>query len=92
LQELITSSEFQDWKIFYSIEPPRTVRAQYEAASICAAIVNVNRDKHHSPAKLQDFLVEFKRREIGEGTSAELLEKKMQAWHAMITGAKGDVK
>lgn len=80
LQELISSREFIEWKIFFKRNPPRYLRAQYEAASICAMIYNCNKTKGRS-GKLQDFLVKFKApRSVSNRPSPNEVKKKLESW------------
>ena len=57
-QNEIDSREFAEWVAFESIDPGGTTRSDWQAASICATIVNSTRTKG-SPAKVKDYLLEF---------------------------------
>ncbi len=60
LQE-ISWDEFLEWIEYASLEPFDETRADYRAASICALIANVNRDRRSRPSPFQvsDFLLLF---------------------------------
>ena len=57
----LTLDEFRRWRAFAYLEPWDETRADYRAASIVWAIVNMNRDakKHPTPYPLTDFLLKF---------------------------------
>jgi hypothetical protein len=64
-----------EWIAYFELEPRESKRADYRAASVVAAVYNVNRDtkKRRSPYKITDFVLQF-----SEGD--EQPKKKMQSW------------
>ena len=55
----ISIREFFEWRAYSDIEPFDATRADYRAASIVRAILNVNRPKGKAPVKLKDCVLEF---------------------------------
>lgn len=53
--------ELRDWRAYADLEPFDETRADYRAASIVWAVVNMNRDtkKKPRPWPLKDFLLKF---------------------------------
>lgn len=54
LESTMSSSEFEEWCEYYTMEPFGAWRDNYHAAQLCALTYNVHRGKQQ-PAKLADF-------------------------------------
>lgn len=57
----LSAPQFRKWRTFYALEPLADQRADWHAASICAAIWNTALIKVRSPKRfrVQDMLLEF---------------------------------
>lgn len=66
--------QFEEWKIYESLEPFDETRADYRAAQIVTALVNIHRDrkKKRSPYKMEDIVLLF--------GDSEAPPKKAQTW------------
>ncbi len=55
----MTLAQFYEWRAYDDLEPFDETRADLRAASIVAAILNVNRRKGSRPVSLQDCMLRF---------------------------------
>jgi hypothetical protein len=69
----ISWTEFIEWMVFNEVEPFDPIRADMRAASVCATVANVNRDrkKRSRPFKSEDFVLHW-----GDG----IPQKPRQTW------------
>ena len=78
------AKQFLAWQAYASVEPFGQDRADYRAASVVAAIYNVNRDtkKQRKPWPISDFKLQFGDDEEGEVTKGETKPgpKRRQTW------------
>jgi hypothetical protein len=84
----MTATQLQEWMEYAALEPFDETRSDYRAASVVAAIVNMNRDtkKHPKPIPIEDFLLKFgeearpaKRKQTWQDQKA-LVQAFMAAW------------
>lgn len=86
----MTAFQLAEWMKFAELEPFDETRADYRAASIAQAVINMQRDtkKHPKPLPIDDFVLRF--------GDSEPPPKPQQSWQgmkwmaAMITAAYGD--
>lgn len=69
----ITAQQFQEWRAYADLEPFDEVRADYRAASIMQAILNVHRGKGKPALKLKDCVIRF-----GDQDGAATPEQKLK--------------
>lgn len=61
LQRRMSASEFEEWKIFYQLEPFGELRADLRAGTIAAITANAHRDakKRRQPFTPRDFMAGY---------------------------------
>ena len=92
LQDMITASEFVEYRVHYKMDPSPDIKSQYGFASVCTTIANANRGKKATPFKIKDFLLQFKHEKGSLAPTAgnknanrDRVTSKLKAW---LTGMK----
>lgn len=79
LSSRMGAREFVTWQILHGINPGGQTRDDWRSALMTAELVNMWRDKKSRPAKVSDFLLEFKDGDASQGTQG------MQAMMMAVT-------
>ena len=56
----MSSTEFLEWSVFYSMEPFGDERGDLQAGIIASTVANANRGKNSKPYSPKDFIPKFR--------------------------------
>ncbi len=85
----MTPAEFQEWKVYFNIEPFGARRADIHAGLIASVIANVNRDSKTKPEpfSIEDFML-FERQYVPEETEEQAAMRLLAQSAALRARAK----
>ena len=58
----MSHAEFQEWKVYYSLEPWGTEADDLRGARICQTMANIHRPRNRSAIPLKTFMPEYRKR------------------------------
>lgn len=73
----MSASEFEEWKLFYQIEPFGQMRADLRSGTVAAITANAHRDakKRRKPYTARDFMAGYEFLEERPAGGSSLLDK-----------------
>lgn len=90
LQRRMSAAEFQEWRLFYMMDPGLHQRISYGAAGIMQQVVNMNLSPKSRPLPLEAFLLDKKieeargSREMRTASKQKQVDVNLGLWKAVL--------